>query len=217
MEQLRVFPHVEQIKGPNDWSCGAASLAMLYKQFGFNDTHDDIWNDVLMRSLINPNERICQTIKMAQNLMRHGLRTTIFSVSNVKGIFKYCLDNNLELLFLYRQTIYKQTGHFVLLTNAEDDYIYINDPFLSSKDGVNVKMRIADVQRLMESPKSEGRLLGNNVLIASGRPNERTRVKSMPCPYCHEDSYTILALWGKADKFMCPVCGHVFHNKYKSE
>lgn len=208
MENLRVFPHVEQIKGPNDWSCGAASLAMLYTYYGIQSKHDAIWNRVQMRNPIDQRERICKTTLMAQDAKNWGFRCTIFSVFDAGSVFKKCADQQLEVIFLYRQYPQAITGHFVLLTNVVDDCIYINDPFYSDHDGVNIKIVTKTLPLLMQ-PRDSGatEYSGQNVILAFGKPNEKIRVKASECPYCKEETFEMRPVLEIADMIMCPNCG----------
>lgn len=169
------------------WTCGAASLRMVYASLGLELTEGAIWSSLKP----NPYDRSgVKASRLAWDAQRRGFEALALRARDPWELIRVSFGQRLRLIFQQPLTWGSPRRHFSVLAEADDDGIVLHDPQL----GVAIRRTRAEWLELW------GAKYGNHWAAA----NESVAVSKLST-----DSPTTCrtCLTPIPESVLCPVCG----------
>jgi len=183
MTVVAELPYEEQW---NKWSCGAASLAMVYRSFGIECNQDQIWRGICGKSLQG---RLCARAQsLAATMLQSGLQALMLQVRDPWLVLERCVQQSVRVIINHVSEPKSGGGHFSVLAGLGDDEVIIHDPSLGPNRTLT---RSAFLQ--LWNPRALTTEIPDQILIAIAKSTS----KLGPCPLCDHIA---------RDSFRCPSC-----------
>jgi ABC-type bacteriocin/lantibiotic exporter with double-glycine peptidase domain len=213
-DSFRILPHIEQIKGKNDprskcqdiYTCGAASLCMIYQHFGIQADHDTIWREISSPRPFSNGGSYTRTINLLRHALNNRIPCTCASLKEPMKSFALFLDKGVELILLHHRTTKTVLGHFTVLSGIQGGSIYVNDPFYSPDEG-GINRRIRGIEDLMRPSREPNEEIGRkNTVLAFLPPIKFDALQSCLCPHCGQKFPIIHDIVSESEAILCPNC-----------
>lgn len=162
-----------QLRAENHRMCGAAALAMAYRNCDLSVDQPEIWNQISEPFQGKFRARTCL---MASDAIARELACLTIQTHQPWKILRQCWRNNIAVVLNHRVGTNSTEGHYSVLAGCGDHSILINDPL----QGPEIELSHEDFQKLWlpNSPESE---ISGNILLAIARRDEQ------PSLWCHCD------------------------------
>ena len=83
-------------------------------------------------------------------ILDQNLYGAVISAKDPKEFISFCLANDIGLIACYHPDLDSQAGHFVVVSDMADGFVYFNDPQKDASSGVNCKMSIDELHSRMQ-------------------------------------------------------------------
>jgi len=206
MENPRTLPHFIQ---KTESYCGAAALSMLYTHFGMSVSQDEIWESVRSESRILVRD-YCGIAEMARDAIRRGLVCTAAQVDDPLSTIRMFRKDGIEIIPNYHRILDTVEGHAALVSYVYKKTVFVNDPSLSSENGINFP--VDNINDLMRSYGEFDEIHPGNVLLAF-LPSASAKgfyFRNCPNPKCKNSFPVITAVKARAVTIGCPYCNHAY-------
>lgn len=147
MDNTRVLPHRRQ--SDKKRNCGAACISMLFEHYRiFNKKMSKITECV---NTINSNgEEYGSNSLILKYILDQKLFGAVISAKDPKEFISFCLANDIGLIASYHPDFDSWAGHFVVVSDMADGFVYFNDPQKDAPFGINCKMSINELHARMQ-------------------------------------------------------------------
>lgn len=167
---LGTVPFEKQI---NDWSCGAAALAMVYQSFGIQCCQEPIWEAIAGK---NQWGRPCARAQsLASDALQRGLHALAIQVRDPWLVLERGIRHSVRLIINHEPQPKSGSGHYSVLTDLSEHEVVVHDPGF----GPNRVLARDDFLKLW-NPSAPNTQIVSQVLVAIADASS-TRA---PCPLC---------------------------------
>jgi len=108
----------------------------------------------------------CRNYLLIRSALAKGFSCIGVSAKNVRVFIPRCIDEGIELIISYHPLPKPDlSGHMVLVTNADSEYVYVNDPEKSAEEGVNVPLPFDFLEENMKSRLGSSEIVRDNTIL----------------------------------------------------
>lgn len=206
MRERAVLPYEQQ---RDRWSCGAASLCMVYRSLGLPAIQEEVHQRMRLDPLqLLPRGRTL--VELTRDPLTMGLAVIPLRAAHPWAALQTSCRSSLQIVLRHRMRIEHAGGHFSVLRDMEPDAVILHDP----TEGPDFRVARERFLALWEGVLS-GYESTANTLVAIGPP-DRDNLLPCPCPHCARmvmlGSFIELLRVPVWQEILCPWCGHCLMN-----
>lgn len=204
----------------NEWSCGAAALAMVYRSLGIERGQLQIW--AAIRGMNRRGFYCARAQSIAADAIQSGLHAMVIQVRDPWVVLERCMQHSVRAIINHVPKSDSGAGHYSVLTAFNDEQVVLHDPSL----GPNRILSRSEFLQLW-NPRAPTTEIVNQVLVAisdsatvldqcplcDGKASDRATCRSCNRPVvlqplailgCLTD-WCPMRAW---ERFFCPWCDH---------
>ncbi len=203
-----LIPYEQQNYAPSTRQCGAACLRMVYQSFEKVYSQAEIWAAIAKEDRFGT--IAARTYLMTQDALTRGFRAVAVQTSMPIQALQNCCKSGMRVILNHLLELGKPGGHYSVLVNVDDKYVYLHDPLL----GPARRLSHTDLLQLWmpHGPESE---IAGHVLIGVSACGPDTASKT-ECPACKSPVMVPpAALFACVN--ICPACDHAWPCNGKTE
>lgn len=180
------IPYEKQLDINGFRTCGAASLKMIYKSYGFEIPQTSIW--CVIRTPDKNQSYYAPSNRLAMDAILRGFNATIFKAIEPISAIKTVLLSGGQVIMNHRLNSDTGLGHFTVALSIDEENVFFHDP----EKGPNKRKSINQIQHLFKPQFSPCEITGN-ILVAITQQKQITNKcrkcgNSIPasiiCPNC---------------------------------
>lgn len=172
MENLTVLPHFRQ--SDQKRNCGAACMAMLLKHYKMRGKIQEI-TEQISENLPNGLPS-CRNNLIIRYALKRGINCSVVSAKDPRVLIPYCLENDINMFVSYHVEPNQPFGHFSLVTNADAETVFVNDPLRDAPEGINYPMAYDDLLPRMKCLGTDDEITHDNVFVLLSRKGSNVPV-----------------------------------------
>lgn len=178
--ELRRMPYFQQSKEKRN--CGAACMAMLLHYYKMRGKVPDITTEITEN--LSDGMTSCRNYLIVQYALKRGLNCSIVSCKDIKTFIPFCLEMGIEMFVSYHLEKDKPYGHFSLVTNFQDNKVFLNNPYPGRESGENECISVNELEERMRCLGDGDEITCSNVVSLFSQPSQNLDIK-----YCNSNGH----------------------------
>lgn len=165
--------HIRQ--NPNDNTCGAVCLKMIFNYRRIKGSIDDIYDNISDDKTFGM--RLCKNILILRYLIKRKFQCCVVSVENLEKVLDIASENKINVIFNMRPDINSDGGHYVLFLKRINKFVCVNDP---AKSHGNTIMSITKLKKCL-TPAEFSPIVEKNTLVLVSTYKQKLKTVKFKC------------------------------------
>ncbi len=168
------IPYEKQVDPQTNRGCGAACLSMVYRSFGKEVPQAEIWPQIAKPNRFGSVSSSAHL--MGLHALSQGFSAIVMQARHPTHVLHLCRQAGIRVILNHRLQPDSAAGHFTVLTDIDDKFVTLHDPFL----GPSQRIAHADLLRVWTPGAAPSEILGNVLIAIAAEPGP-----DLTCEFCH--------------------------------